>query len=107
MIFKWVKGRQGTKYEKLPLIQNKKFDLYLLRFPEGTHVPPHKDPIKNHKHYRLNITLVKPNIGGKFLGGNPIINLSRLTFFRPDLYTHEMSVIQSGQCYMLSFGFAI
>lgn len=59
-LFKWQKGRQKTGYEKMLLagaVWPIKFDLYLLKFPEGCEVPSHTDDVKNGRHYRLNIVL--------------------------------------------------
>ena len=41
---RWERGRQGSGYDKLLLAANAfliPFDLYLLRFPVGTYIPPH------------------------------------------------------------------
>src|SRR3982750_3791869 len=64
---RWQRGRQGTGYDKLLLVANPlliPFDLYLLRFPDGTEIPPHKDPVTGKRHYRLNIILKRPRAGG-------------------------------------------
>lgn len=106
-MFKWEFGRQNSGYLKMKIFQNKNFDIFLLKFPEGCHVPEHKDPIEGKSHYRINLTLIKPKNGGNFIGGNPILNFNRLIFFRPDKYIHSMSKINKGNCLMLSIGFAI
>jgi hypothetical protein len=41
---------QNTGYDKLLIAVNPfvvPFDCYLLRFPEGSEIPPHRDPIKS------------------------------------------------------------
>ena len=63
---RWQRGRQGTGYDKLLLLANPfviPFDFYLLRFPDGTEIPPHQDPVTGKRHYRLNIILKRPRAG--------------------------------------------
>ena len=107
---KWQKGRQGTGYDKILLAQNDKiipFDCYLLRFPEGVSIPPHKDKVQRGKHYRLNMILKKSKSGGEFLAEKSIINLPRIKLFRPDLYTHEVTTVKGGSRWVLSVGWVI
>ncbi len=63
----WIKGRQGTGYDKLPLIVKPfgmDIDSYILRFPEGCSIPTHTDPVRaGFKHYRLNIVIKKARKG--------------------------------------------
>jgi hypothetical protein len=45
---RWQKGRQNSGYDKLLLAAVPfpiPFDCYLLRFPEGSQIPPHRDPV--------------------------------------------------------------
>lgn len=54
---KWENGRQGIGYEKLLLLESKrfKFDVYLLRFSPFTIIRDHTDPApEGYKHYRWN-----------------------------------------------------
>lgn len=43
--FRWDKGRQGTGYDKMLLITSYPvpFDSYIIRYPEGSEIPPHID----------------------------------------------------------------
>lgn len=107
---RWKPGRLGGHYEKMMLIRSRLFqcDLYILRFPEGSHVKEHIDPVDNGRHYRANLTLRKPKEGGEiFIDGTPIYEGSRLTIFRPDIQKHWMTKIIKGSVLILSFGFAI
>lgn len=105
----WQKGRQGTGYEKLPLLVSKRFgfDVYLLRYRPGAYIPWHLDPVPGKRHYRLNLVLKKAKLGGdcyyqnargesKFAG--------RLHFFRPDVVPHRVSAVNGSVRYVLSIG---
>jgi len=64
---RWEKGRQNTGYDKLLLAVNPfliPFDCYLLRFPDGTAIPPHRDAVTAGRHYRLNIIVKRSPAGG-------------------------------------------
>lgn len=69
-----IKGRQGTGYAKLKLLRSErlKMDAYILKYPEGSHIPPHTDPVDSNKHYRLNVVLEKSRgdecVGSTFSG---------------------------------------
>jgi hypothetical protein len=66
----WEKGRQNTGYDKLLWAINPfiiPFDCYLLRVPEGTQIPPHRDPVTAGRHYRLNIIVKRSPSGGEFV----------------------------------------
>lgn len=109
--FKWVEGRQGSGYKKMPLLTALfpvPFDLYLLHFPEGTSIPEHTDKVDTgFRHYRLNIIVKKSEAGGEFISEKNIINFSRVKFFRPDLYKHSVTRVMGGSRIVLSFGFLL
>lgn len=109
--FKWQKGRQSSGYSKISLIQAMwpiHFDLYLLKFPEGSQIPEHVDKVdKGFSHYRLNIILKKSLSGGEFMAEKSIINWSRVKFFRPDIAKHSVTKVVGGSRYVLSFGFLL
>ncbi|WP_371397890.1 2OG-Fe(II) oxygenase [Fretibacter rubidus] len=106
MTLKWIKGRQGTGYDKLPLIISRrfKFDSYILRFPVGTSIPTHKDPVALGRHFRLNIILKRPKSGGEFKCEQTIIDWPRVKLFRPDKYAHCVSEVSGSNRYVLSVG---
>lgn len=112
MKLNWEPGRQGTGYEKLELLNRWryfsrfKWDLYLLRYPVGSGIPRHRDPLPKHNHYRLNIYLWNAQAGGVPEHDDVIITNRWFTLFRPDLATHSVSTVTKGTRYVLSFGFS-
>jgi hypothetical protein len=106
-IFKWQRGRQDTGYDKVLLLTGKwplGFDCYLIKYPEGSSIPPHKDPVATGRHYRLNIILWKSPEGGEFVCDNPILSLPRIKLFRPDQSEHSVTTVKGGSRYILSIG---
>ena len=109
-LFRWEKGRQLSGYDKMLLLGSKwfiKFDVYLLRFKEGSEIKPHTDKVDNGKHYRLNIVLKQALKGGEFICSNPIYQSSRIKFFRPDTCEHSVTKVIRGNRYLLSIGWVI
>jgi hypothetical protein len=105
--FRWQRGRQGTGYDKMLLLTARwpiAFDSYLIRYPEGTEIPPHKDPVEHRGHYRLNIILKAPKSGGEFLCATPLFASQRIKFFRPDICEHSVTRVVGGSRYVLSLG---
>lgn len=89
--FRWQRGRQGTGYDKMLLATARwpiPFDSYLIRYPEGSAIPPHTDPVSNGRHFRLNIVLKSPKAGGEFICKTPIFESQRVKVFRPDACEH-------------------
>lgn len=80
------------------------FDIYLLRFPEGCEIPPHRDEVKTGRHYRLNIVLKHAKVGGEFYCESPIFERARIKLFRPDICEHSVSKVEKGKRYLLSLG---
>jgi len=106
-LFRWERGRQKTGYDKMLLcgaVWPIKFDTYLLKFPENSEIPNHKDKVDSGKHYRLNIVLKKAERGGEFHCSNPIFETNRIKFFRPDISEHSVSKVIKGNRYLLSIG---
>ncbi|MCG7548075.1 MULTISPECIES: 2OG-Fe(II) oxygenase [Pseudoalteromonas] len=81
-----------------------KFDVYLLRFPQGCEVPEHTDKVNKGRHYRLNIVLKKAQKGGEFICHSPIFESERIKLFRPDLCVHAVSKVEQGERLLLSIG---
>lgn len=105
--FTWQRGRQGTGYDKMLLVTGTwptGFDCYLIRYPEGSAIPPHTDPVTAKKHYRLNIVIWKSPRGGDFICKNPILDLPRIKLFRPDVSEHSVTTVEGGPRYVLSVG---
>jgi hypothetical protein len=108
--FRWQRGRQGTGYDKMLLLTAPwpiPFDSYLIRYPEGTAIPAHTDPVQSGRHYRLNVILKSPQSGGEFLCVNPIYASSRIKFFRPDTCEHSVTRVVGGSRYVLSVGWVL
>ena len=106
-LLRWQRGRQNTGYDKMLLcgaIWPIKFDLYLLKFPQGSEIPPHKDKIVAGQHYRLNIILKQAQNGGEFICKDPIFESRRIKLFRPDISEHQVSTVLKGNRYLLSLG---
>lgn len=109
--FLWKTGRQSSGYAKMALVESLlpiPFDVYLLKFPEGSQIPEHVDTVKEgFRHYRLNIILKKSLSGGDFMTEKSIINWPRIKFFRPDISKHSVTKVVVGSRYVLSFGFLL
>ena len=80
------------------------FDCYLIRYPEGSEIPPHTDPVEARRHFRLNIVLKQSPAGGDFICANPIWATRRVKFFRPDRSEHSVTRVVGGSRYILSLG---
>lgn len=109
----WEKGRKGTGYLKKLLVSWTwpiPWDLYILKYPVGSFVGWHKDPVKDGKHYRMNLVIPWTCDGGSFLcefGTPPIYRSEYLNIFRPDITKHSVSYIHSGTRYVISLGWVI
>ncbi len=110
LAFRWQKGRQGTGYDKMLLVAAPwpaPFDCYLIRYPEGSEIPPHTDPVQSGRHYRLNIVLISPLSGGDFICAYPLFTTNRIKFFRPDVSEHSVTRVIGGSRYVLSLGWVL
>lgn len=108
--FRWQTGRQGTGYDKMLLFTAPwpvPFDSYLIRYPEGSEIPSHTDPVANGRHYRLNVILKAPKSGGDFVCSDPIYETKRIKLFRPDQSSHSVSRVVGGSRYVLSVGWVL
>jgi hypothetical protein len=108
--FKWELGRKNTQYSRMTLICNPfliPWHVLILKFPEGSHIPSHKDPMKGRRHWRLNIIVKSAKEGGEFVCENSIIQSRFLNFFRSDLYEHSVNKVNQGTRYVLSIGWML
>jgi hypothetical protein len=104
---RWERGRQQSGYDKMLLILSPfpvPFDWYLLRFPTGSEIPPHVDPVDGRRHFRLNIILRPAQKGGEFICTDPIWNRKRIKLFRPDMSEHSVTRVEAGSRLVLSIG---
>ena len=105
--FRFEKGRQLSGYDKMLICTARwpiKFDMYILRFPEGSEIAAHTDKVARGKHFRLNIVLKKARSGGEFICSAPLYESSRIKLFRPDICEHQVTRVTSGSRYLLSIG---
>lgn len=94
----------AAKVKTRILFHSRRLNIYLVRYPEGHKVGPHVDMIAAGRLYKLNWVLAKPEAGGQFICEKTIVNLfGRLYLFRPDLYQHQVSRIERGNRWLLSF----
>ena len=106
----WQRGRQGTGYDKMRLLSGGwpiGFDCYLIRYPIGSQIPPHKDPVRTGRHYRLNVIVWRSPKGREFICENPILSLPRIKLFRPDVSEHSVTAVEGGSRYVLSIGWVL
>ncbi len=107
---RWQRGRQGTGYDKMLLLTARwplPFDSYLIRYPEGSEIPPHTDPVQAGRHYRLNIVLKASPSGGEFVCATPLYASRRIKLFRPDACEHSVTRVVGGSRYVLSLGWVL
>lgn len=105
--WRWQRGRQGTGYDKMLLLTGRwplRFDSYLIRYPEGSAIPPHTDPVQQGRHYRLNVVLKASPRGGEFVCATPIFETRRIKLFRPDACEHSVTRVEGGSRYVWSLG---
>lgn len=92
------------KVKNRVLYQSRRLAVYLVRYSAGHAIMPHVDMVAEGRLYKLNCVLVKPQTGGEFWCEKNIFNLfGRVVLFRPDLYTHQVSKIERGTRWLLSF----
>ncbi len=110
----WQRGRQDSGYEKMLLASARwpiPFDLYVLRYPRGSYVWPHVDPVTEGRHWRLNFVFWKARSGGFFWKSNDMKTLrrgrSRWHLFRPDVELHGVTAVTDGSRYVLSLGWIL
>lgn len=101
----WIDGRQGSGY-KIMYLWNWKFDLVLIRYPEGSFIRWHTDPVPAPlKHHRINFT-VRQAEGGRFYCKDMPTHLKfkRIVRFRPDIQMHKVSRVTKGERWVISLG---
>ena len=108
----WKNGRQNSGYQTITLIKKgfslgklSGFDLHIIRYNDGSYIPPHVDEVDKNNHYRFNFVLKYPKSGGVFQC-EKYFKFWRLIMFRPDKYIHSVSKCE-GTRYVLSFGFCL
>ncbi len=126
----WELGRQGTGYAKRALMPTAlptplaallqrtlhvlgdptegHFDLYLLRYEVGSHIPPHVDPplASGMLHGRVNAILEQADRGGILTLDGVEVPLATgdAVRFRPDVHLHAVSAVEAGRRVLWSVG---
>ena len=103
----WERGRQASGYDKLLLVEARRFDAYLLRFPTRSCVPRHRDPVAGAGHLRLNLILVPAQRGGEFECDGAIVDRPRIKLFRSDRCAHAVTRVEAGTRWVLLAGRAL
>lgn len=103
LLWRWVPGRRKTGYLVLKLLEFWRVDLHLLKFPEESHIPPHRDPVApGLRHHRVNLTLRRARVGGR-----PVVEgdeRGRIYHMRPDIQVHRVTTVALGTRWVLSLG---
>lgn len=90
------------------LFRSRLLNVYLVRYSAGHRIVPHVDMVSSGKLYKFNCVLVKPRAGGEFICEKNVFNLfGRFILFRPDLYRHQVSKIERGNRWLLSFALSL
>lgn len=102
----WQPGRQNSGYDLLTIVNDPHipFDFHIIRYKVGARIPPHIDPVKDGRHFRLNIVLKKAKYGGTFVCLAGRNWWKRVHFFRPDIMYHSVTPVLQGTRYVLSIG---
>jgi hypothetical protein len=120
-----VPGRQGTGYEKisvplsadtlalrerrltaLGLAHDTAHDCYVLRYPDGSHIPKHRDDAPfGSEHHRINAVVVQPAAGGTLIVEGVVwpLDVGDAYTFRPDVEEHEVTRVE-GQRLVFTVG---
>ncbi len=118
-------GRQGTGYRKLFMKDHHKevaqccrtllgvepdndfWDVYILAYPEGAYIPPHRDEATafGKRHHRVNV-LIQEAEGGVLKVDGKVVPLEEgdAIVFEPDVEEHEVSVVTKGTRLVWSVG---
>ncbi|MGI2170900.1 2OG-Fe(II) oxygenase [Shewanella sp. MF05960] len=85
------------------IFSSRVFSVNLVTYHENHRVMKHVDPVQQGRYYKFNIVLKQPLHGGVFTCEKYIMNLChRVYLFRPDLYEHSVTKIESGKRVLLS-----
>jgi len=104
-LWRWLPGRGGRDYTKFCLWSFWRADAYLLRFPKSSMLAWHTDEVPGRKHWRLNITIRRSDVGGDVYVEERV--QWRVSLFRPDAQLHRVGWVDAGELWLLSFGVAL
>jgi len=73
-------------------------DCYILKYPEGSHIPPHRDDAPGGDgHFRLNAVIRQGEGGSLFVDGQLVeLHAGDAVVFRPDLSLHAVTEVRGG-----------
>lgn len=124
----WDRGRQDTGYLKSAVDRDDPFiaaliarslaalypgprhghDAWLLRYPDGSSIPPHVDPpmTDGARHARLNAIIAQPPGGGVLQLDGEVVALAAgdAVVFYPDRVRHQVSQVAGGERWIWSVG---
>ena len=99
-----VQGAGRALVKTRILFRSRRLNVYLVHYRQGHRIVPHVDMVSEGRLYKFNWVIVRPAAGGAFVCEKTIFNLfGRLILFRPDLYRHEVTRIEAGNRWLLSF----
>lgn len=119
----WGPGRQGTGYEKKDVLEHLAcerlikrarlalgdplmVDAWLLRYPVGSAIPAHTDPVPDQLHHvRFNALLLAGQGGVLYFDGDEqIFDEGDALLFRPDVVKHQVTEVQRNPRVVFSVG---
>ena len=95
-------GDCGWRYEKCTIVENKWFDICLLKIGHLGSINAHTD---SGRQLRINIDLPTKHTGGEFKCRRAFINRWGISIYRADKHQHEFKIVSSGKKYTISIGF--
>lgn len=103
--WRWTDGRQGSGY-KILYLWNFIFDFVIIRYPVGSYINPHTDPVDKGRHHRINVQLKSPKEGGEFSCDikHVVVKFPRFVWFRPDIGVHSVTEVKGSERWMFSIG---
>lgn len=106
-IWCWKLGSQKTGYKVLTLFFSRwlEADVYIIKYPQGSFIPPHIDYVGSEReHYRLNIEVWPAKEGGELVCSESIFRWGPINLFRPDKVEHSVTEVKQGIRYVFSIG---
>ena len=98
---------RGSFLVDISSFSENQWDAYILRFPDGSSLPNHRDPVKEGtRHLRFNGLIQAPDTEtGVLRFNNTVFEMSvgDAVCFRPDRITHRLSLVR-GHRLVLSVG---
>lgn len=129
----FVSGKQGTGYQKKDVkadlryqilidqalrtshwnhtnklwVKPEKYDAWVLKYPTGSEIPVHTDPVElGLEHHRLNTLVTEAEGGELYIEGQRVpLVAGDGYYFRPDLHPHYVTKITKGERIIFSVGY--